>query len=77
MGAILCASALGDVVRGGDFSSEQSEERIELLAVAVAQPRQALVGTEQAKRADFQHFTQAGYYLWSRDTPSSYPSPMK
>ncbi len=29
----------------------------------------AVIGTEQAERSDFQHLTQAGYGLWSRDTP--------
>ncbi len=33
----------------------------------------AVIGTEQAERSDFQHFTQAGYYLWSRDTPFGGP----
>ena len=33
----------------------------------------AVIGTEQAQRSDFQHLTQAGYGLWSRDTPFGGP----
>jgi prepilin-type N-terminal cleavage/methylation domain-containing protein len=33
----------------------------------------AVIGTEQAQRSDYQHRTQAGYGLWSTDTPFGGP----
>ena len=33
----------------------------------------SVIGTEQAQRSDFQQLTQAGYGLWSRDTPLGGP----